>query len=88
MPILSSTAASSTEPAVGAIVCAGGSQVCTGHSGTLTAQAGEEQRGDEHLAVAGSPAPRPAAERRRSAVPAEATRARMPTSIRVEPSTV
>ena len=38
MPILSSTAASSTEPAVGAVVWAGGSQVCSGKTGTLTAR--------------------------------------------------
>ena len=33
------TAARMTEPAVGASVCASGSQVCTGNSGTLTANA-------------------------------------------------
>ena len=34
-----STPASSTEPAVGASVCASGSQVCSGHAGSLTAKA-------------------------------------------------
>ena len=32
-------AASTTEPPVGASTCASGSQVCTGHIGTLTANA-------------------------------------------------
>ncbi len=39
MPILSMTPARITEPAVGASVCASGSQVCTGHIGTLIAKA-------------------------------------------------
>ena len=34
-----STPASSTEPAVGASVCASGSQVCNGQAGSLTAKA-------------------------------------------------
>ena len=34
-----STPASSTEPAVGASVCASGSQVCSGHAGSFTANA-------------------------------------------------
>src|SRR5688572_23664300 len=37
VPSFSSTAASTTEPAVGASVCANGSHVCTGNSGTFTA---------------------------------------------------
>ena len=57
MPILSSTAASSTEPAVGAVVWAGGSQVCTGKTGTLTAEAGDEQRRDERLGADGYAVP-------------------------------
>src|SRR3954449_5934690 len=36
-PIFSSTPARMTDPAVGASTCASGSQVCTGHIGTLTA---------------------------------------------------
>ncbi len=36
-PILSITPASTTEPAVGASVCASGSQVWNGNSGTFTA---------------------------------------------------
>ena len=38
-PILSVIAASTTEPPVGASTCASGSQVCTGHIGTLTENA-------------------------------------------------
>src|SRR5689334_23562601 len=37
VPIFSSTPARMTDPAVGASTCASGSQVCTGHIGTLTA---------------------------------------------------
>ena len=39
MPIFSSTPARMTEPPVGACVCASGSQVCSGNSGTFTANA-------------------------------------------------
>ena len=39
MPSFSITPASTTEPAVGAWVCASGSQVCSGKIGTLTAKA-------------------------------------------------
>src|SRR5260364_54752 len=38
-PSLSMIAASTTEPPVGASTCAAGSQVCSGHSCTLTAKA-------------------------------------------------
>ncbi len=41
MPSLSITAARITEPAVGACTCASGSQVCTGHMGTLMKNAME-----------------------------------------------
>ena len=44
MPILSSTPASTTEPAVGASVCASGSQVWNGNSGTFTANATQNAR--------------------------------------------
>ena len=37
MPSLSSTAASTTEPTVGALECASGSQMCSGQTGVLTA---------------------------------------------------
>ncbi len=46
-------AASTTEPPVGASTCASGSQVCTGHIGTLTAKATQEGEEDQHLLVAG-----------------------------------
>ncbi len=39
MPSLSITAARTTEPAVGACTWASGSQVCTGHIGTLMKKA-------------------------------------------------
>ena len=39
VPILSMTAARSTDPAVGASVCASGSHVCTGNIGTLMTKA-------------------------------------------------
>ena len=41
VPSLRSTAARITEPPVGASVCASGSQVCTGHIGTLMKNASE-----------------------------------------------
>ena len=88
MPILSRTAASSTDPAVGAMVCAGGSQVWTGNSGTLMPRPASSRAATTTWVgpgQAGAPAGR---ERRRSDVPAEVTSARIPISISVEPSTV
>src|SRR5208283_5605010 len=46
-PIFSSTAASITEPAVGASTCASGSQVCTGHIGTFTANEAKNARNSQ-----------------------------------------
>jgi len=43
-PIFSSTAARMTDPAVGASTWASGSQVCTGHIGTLIANANANAR--------------------------------------------
>ena len=63
MPILSSTAASSTDPAVGAVVWAGGSQVCSGKTGTLTDSPSDEQHGHEQLPVGRQRGPGPAGER-------------------------
>ncbi len=37
-------AANTTEPPVGASTCASGSQVCTGHIGTFTANAAKNAR--------------------------------------------
>ena len=56
MPILRSTPARITDPAVGASVCASGSQVCSGNSGTLTAKAAKNAR-NSHLAVPSSSPP-------------------------------
>src|SRR5579885_922476 len=49
VPILSSTPASTTEPAVGASVCASGSQVCNGNNGTFTANAVTNARKSSRL---------------------------------------
>ena len=71
MPILSSTAASSTEPAVGAVVWAGGQPGVQREDRHLDRQAGDEQRGHEHLGAAGQPARRaPAARAVEVGVPA------------------
>ena len=59
MPILSSTAASRTEPAVGAVVCAGGSQVCSGKTGTLTASPATSSAATSVWVPTGMPCPPP-----------------------------
>ena len=57
VPILSSTAARITEPAVGASTCASGSQVWNGHIGTLIANANANARNSQSwVARRGSPA--------------------------------
>ena len=43
-PIFSMMAANTTEPPVGASTCASGSQVCTGHIGTFTANAAKKAK--------------------------------------------
>ena len=53
-PSLSRIAASTTEPPVGASVCASGSQVCTGHIGTLTANANRKPKNSAICALSGS----------------------------------
>ncbi len=45
-------AASITEPPVGASTCASGSQVCTGHMGTFTANAANMAKNSSVCAVA------------------------------------
>ena len=45
---MSSTPASSTLTAVGASVCASGSQVCSGHIGIFTAKADDQQQEEHH----------------------------------------
>ncbi len=47
-------AASTTEPPVGASTWASGSQVCTGHIGTLTAKARKKAKKSSVCALAGS----------------------------------
>jgi hypothetical protein len=47
-------AASTTEPPVGASTCASGSQVCTGHIGTLTAKAAKKAKKSRVCAVSDS----------------------------------
>ena len=56
VPTFSKRAASSTEPAVGASVCASGSQVWSGTSGTFTANATKNARKSHRAVVAGTPA--------------------------------
>ena len=51
-PILSSTPARITDPAVGASTCASGSQVCTGHIGILTANDAKNARNSQVCACA------------------------------------
>ncbi len=53
-PTFSRTPASRTEPAVGASVCASGSHVWSGNSGTLTANATKNARKSQRAVLAGS----------------------------------
>ncbi len=57
MPIFSSTPASSTEPTVGASVCASGSQVCSGHSGDFTPNPTSMSANASTCAPCGMPCP-------------------------------
>jgi len=50
VPIFSITPASTIDPAAGASVCASGSQVCSGHTGTLMAKASAKAR-NSHFCV-------------------------------------
>ena len=54
VPIFSSTAARMTEPAVGASVCASGSQVWNGNIGTLTANPRKNARNTHHCRLNGT----------------------------------
>ena len=56
VPSFSITPARITEPAVGASVCASGSQVCSGKSGTLIAKARKNAPKSRSSVVAGSEA--------------------------------
>src|SRR5947207_1462373 len=53
VPIFSSTLASITEPAVGASVCASGSQVWNGNMGTFTAKPTKNAQNTHHWTPAG-----------------------------------
>src|SRR5229473_4768026 len=53
VPIFSSTLARITEPAVGASVCASGSQVWNGNIGTFTAKPTKNAQNTHHAMVAG-----------------------------------
>jgi hypothetical protein len=53
-PSFSRIAASTTEPPVGASVWASGSQVCTGHIGTLTAKANRKPKKSSTCVLSGS----------------------------------
>src|SRR3954449_13227010 len=54
VPIFSRTLASTTEPAVGASVCASGSQVWNGNMGTFTAKPRKKAQNTHHCTDAGS----------------------------------
>ena len=53
VPILSSTLASTTDPAVGASVCASGSQVWNGNIGTFTANPTKNAQNTHHCMPSG-----------------------------------
>ena len=55
MPTFSSTPASRTDPAVGASVWASGSHVCSGNTGTFTANATKNPRNSQRAVATGSP---------------------------------
>ena len=54
VPIFSSTLASTTDPAVGASVCASGSQVWNGNIGTLTAKPTKKAQNTHHCMAGGN----------------------------------
>src|ERR1039458_3120180 len=54
VPIFNGTAARITEPAVGASVCASGSQVWNGNMGTLTAKPTKNSQNTHHWVVTGT----------------------------------
>ena len=95
VPIFSSTPASITEPAVGASTCASGSQVCSGKSGTLIANARKNAR-KRSISVLGASSRPPwdrgvcnsASTVGRSNVPVALYSQIIPTSIRIEPAIV
>ncbi len=88
VPIFSSTPASSTEPTVGAEVCASGSQLCSGQAGALTARPMPMQSAAMTWVVWVRPLPWAAASCVMSKVPALVPISRKPSSITAEPSRV
>jgi len=53
-PTLITTAARSSDPAVGASVCASGNHVCSGNSGVFTAKATKKARNSHRAVETGS----------------------------------
>ena len=88
VPIFSSTPASSTEPTVGAAVCASGSQLCSGHIGVLTASPRPIARNAMTWVRWPIPAPSRAASATMSKVPAVSPMRSRPSSMTTEPSRV
>ena len=92
MPSLSITAARITEPAVGALVWASGSQVWTGNNGTFTANASANDRKIHRPVVVAIACEFASSTRSKVRTPVSAwlrkASDRMPTSIRAEPNIV
>ncbi len=87
-------AASSTEPTVGAAVCASGSQVCSGHMGTLTAKPRNMAPNTRKAKVPLNAPPEPSwvsstmSKVRSPKLPDSKYRARKPSSMKAEPNSV
>ena len=78
-----------TLPAVGASVCASGSQVCSGTTGSLTAKPASSRKNIPAAGSAVCTSARPCCERSMmSSVPVVKYRLRMPASIRALPKSV
>ena len=93
MPSFSSTPARITDPAVGAWVWASGSQVCTGNSGTFTANAMAKAKNSQRPVASGNSARSASVTRSNVSSPTPLLRARnavatMPTSMNAEPNIV
>ena len=93
MPSLSITAARITEPAVGALVWASGSHVCTGNSGTFTANASPKAKNSQRAVLVASSWFSAIASRSKVTSPPAADECRkasatMATSIKAEPNMV
>ncbi len=88
VPIFSNTPASSTEPTVGASVCASGSQVCSGHMGVFTARPMPIATNARIWMDLDIPAPWDALSATMSRVPVWAQIRSRPSSMTTEPSSV